>query len=30
MPLLYWIAGIIALLIFLYLVACLLKPEIFE
>ena len=30
MPIIYWIGGIIALLLFIYLVIALLKPEMFS
>ncbi|MBN2395317.1 MAG: K(+)-transporting ATPase subunit F [Candidatus Atribacteria bacterium] len=30
MPVIYWIGGIIALLLFIYLLIALLKPEIFK
>jgi K+-transporting ATPase KdpF subunit len=30
MPLIYWIGGIITLLLFVYLIIALLKPEIFK
>ncbi|OFW46149.1 MAG: potassium-transporting ATPase subunit F [Actinobacteria bacterium RBG_13_35_12] len=30
MPIIYWIGGIIAILLFIYLLIALLKPEIFK